>query len=248
MWRSFNPSRRIGVPRQPDRIPFVSKAKIEPAKKIEGVVELPGDKSISHRYAILCALADGPSEIRNYSSAADCKSTLDCLRRLSVEFEARDRTIRIKGKGLRGLASPRRSLDAGNSGTTMRLLTGVLAGQSFSSTITGDGSLRRRPMRRILDPLTAMGAKISAHEAGLAPLEIQGAPLHSIDYTLPVASAQVKSAILLAGLYADGETSVHESVATRDHLELALREFGARVFAAKGVVRIQAALASRAEA
>ena len=230
---------RIGVCRQPVRIPCVSKAKIEPAKRIDGVVELPGDKSISHRYAILSAIAEGVSEIRNYSSAADCKSTLDCLRRLGIEIESQDRTIRIPGKGLRGLKAPRRSLDARNSGTTMRLLTGVLAGQSFSSMITGDSSLRRRPMRRILDPLSAMGAKISARDGGLAPLEIQGTPLHSIDYTLPVASAQVKSAILLAGLYADGETSIHESVATRDHLELALREFGARVVAAKGIIRIE---------
>ncbi len=206
---------------------------------IEGVVELPGDKSISHRYAILSALAEGASEICNYSFAADCKSTLDCLRRLGIEIESHDRAIRISGKGLRGLKAPRRTLDAGNSGTTMRLLTGVLAGQSFSSTITGDASLRRRPMRRVLDPLAAMGAQISARDGGLAPLDIHGALLHSIDYTLPVASAQVKSAILLAGLYAEGETSVHESVATRDHLELALREFGARVLSGKGVVRIQ---------
>jgi 3-phosphoshikimate 1-carboxyvinyltransferase len=126
----------------------VSKAKIEPAKRIDGVVELPGDKSISHRYAILSAIAEGVSEIRNYSSAADCKSTLDCLRRLGIEIESQDRTIRIPGKGLRGLKAPRRSLDARNSGTTMRLLTGVLAGQSFSSMITGDSSLRRRPDSR----------------------------------------------------------------------------------------------------
>jgi 3-phosphoshikimate 1-carboxyvinyltransferase len=217
----------------------MSKTKIAPAKRIEGVVELPGDKSISHRYAIISALAEGASEIRNYSSAADCKSTLDCLRRLGVEIESHDRTIRVKGKGLRGMKAPGRTLDAGNSGTTMRLLIGVLAGQSFSSAITGDGSLRRRPMRRVLDPLAAMGAEISARDGGLAPLAIHGTPLHSIDYTPPVASAQVKSAILLAGLYAEGQTSVHESVATRDHLEIALREFGARVSSGKGVVRIQ---------
>jgi len=217
----------------------VSKARIEPALTIEGIVDLPGDKSISHRYAVLSSLAEGNSEIRNYSAAADCQSTLECLRRLGVEIESAKHAIRISGKGLRGLAAPRRTLDAGNSGTTMRLLAGVLAGQDFSSTITGDASLRRRPMKRILDPLAAMGARITARDGGLAPLEIRGTRLHSIDYTLPVASAQVKSAILLAGLFAEGDTSVREPVATRDHLEIALREFGARVVSIKGEIRIQ---------
>jgi 3-phosphoshikimate 1-carboxyvinyltransferase len=217
----------------------VSKTKIAPGRAIEGVVELPGDKSISHRYAILAALAEGASEIGNYSAAADCKSTLDCLARLGAEIAAEGRTVRISGKGLRGLKAPRRTLDADNSGTTMRLLSGVLAGQTFTSTITGDASLRRRPMRRIIEPLAAMGAQISSRDGGLAPLEIRGTSLHSIDYELPVPSAQVKSAILLAGLFAEGETSVRESVATRDHLELALREFGAQVSAGNGVVRVQ---------
>ncbi len=216
----------------------MSKKKVSPGKKIEGVVELPGDKSISHRYAILGALAEGPTEISNYASAADCRSTLECLGRLGVAIKSKERFARIEGAGLSGLASPRRALDAGNSGTTIRLLTGVLAGQSFNSTITGDKSLRRRPMRRILDPLSAMGAEIAAQDGGLAPLEIHGRALHGVEYKLPVASAQVKSAILLAGLFADGETSVCEPVCTRDHLEIALREFGAAVQAAKGVVRV----------
>jgi 3-phosphoshikimate 1-carboxyvinyltransferase len=217
----------------------VSKAKITPARAITGVVELPGDKSISHRYAILAALAHGKSEIRNYSAAADCKSTLKCLERLGPEIEFSDRTVRISGCGLHGLKAPRRTLDAGNSGTTMRLLTGVLAGQDFASTISGDASLRRRPMRRIIEPLGAMGAKITSSDGGRAPLEIRGTRLHSIDYRLPIPSAQVKSAILLAGLFAEGETSVREPIATRDHLELALREFGARVTASKEAIRIQ---------
>ncbi len=217
----------------------MSKAKITPARAITGVVELPGDKSISHRYAILAALAHGKSEIRNYSAAADCKSTLKCLERLGPEIEFSDRTVRISGRGLHGLKAPRRTLDAGNSGTTMRLLTGVLAGQDFASTISGDASLRRRPMRRIIEPLGAMGAKITSSDGGRAPLEIRGTRLHSIDYRLPIPSAQVKSAILLAGLFAEGETSVREPIATRDHLELALREFGARVTASKEAIRVQ---------
>jgi 3-phosphoshikimate 1-carboxyvinyltransferase len=217
----------------------VSKATIEPALTIEGIVDLPGDKSISHRYAILSALAEGTSRIRNFSSAVDCRSTLECLRRLGVEIESVEREVRVSGKGLRGLTASRRKLDAGNSGTTMRLLTGVLAGQDFSSTITGDTSLRHRPMKRILDPLAVMGSRITSRDGGLAPLEIQGSHLHGIDYALPVASAQVKSAILLAGLYAEGETSVREPVATRDHLEIALREFGARISSIQGEIRVQ---------
>jgi 3-phosphoshikimate 1-carboxyvinyltransferase len=207
----------------------VGRNKIQPGKKIEGVVELPGDKSISHRYAILAALAEGGSEISNYASAADCRSTLDCLERLGVKVELKDRVARVHGRGLNSLVAPRRTLDAGNSGTTIRLLTGVLAGQSFSSKITGDSSLRKRPMRRILEPLAAMGADIAANDGGTAPLEIQGRTLRGISYVPPIPSAQVKSAVLLAGLFADGETSVEETVATRDHLEIALREFGANV-------------------
>jgi len=201
-------------------------------------VELPGDKSISHRYAILAALAEGGSEISNYASAADCRSTLDCLERLGVKVELKDRVARVHGRGLNGLVAPRRTLDAGNSGTTIRLLTGVLAGQSFSSKITGDSSLRKRPMRRILEPLAAMGANIAAKEGGTAPLEILGRTLRGISYVPPIPSAQVKSAVLLAGLFADGETSVEETVATRDHLEIALREFGANVSKINKVTRI----------
>jgi len=197
------------------------------------MIEVPGDKSISHRYAILAALARGRSEIGRYSAAADCQSTLDCLKRLGVGVEKNggDGAARvvITGAGIEGLRQSRRSLDAGNSGTTMRLLAGVLAGQLFDSTLTGDSSLRKRPMRRVIEPLARMGAHIEAREGNFAPLEIRGTALQPIEYKLPVASAQVKSAVLLAGLLAEGQTSVEERVPTRDHTEVALREFGADV-------------------
>ena len=216
----------------------MSGRKIVGGGHVSGVVELPGDKSISHRYAILAALAEGCSEILNYATAADCRSTLDCLRNLGVAMEVSRERVLIVGKGLDGLKSPRRALDAGNSGSTMRMLAGVLAGQPFTSTITGDGSLRKRPMRRVSDPLRQMGAEIRGRDGDLAPLEIHGGNLRAIDYTLPVPSAQVKSAILLAGLYADGVTTVRERVRTRDHTELALREFGATLDTAKESIRI----------
>jgi len=217
----------------------VSRKTISPGGHVTGVVELPGDKSISHRYAILAALAEGRSEIFNYATAADCRSTLECLRRLGAEIEATPERVRITGKGLHGLKAPKRALDAENSGSTMRMLSGVLAGQKFTSTITGDSSLRKRPMRRVAEPLRKMGAEIRGSDGDLAPLEIRGGNLRAIDYALPVPSAQVKSAILLAGLYADGVTAVREPVRTRDHTELALREFGATVVTAKDSIRIQ---------
>ena len=215
------------------RIPVVAKETIEAARSISGTVELPGDKSISHRYAILAALAQGRSKITHYSAAVDCQTTLDCIERLGVGVERTGRNgdseIAISGSGLDGLHSSRRSLDAGNSGTTMRLLTGVLAGQHFDSTLTGDSSLKRRPMRRVIEPLEHMGAQIRARDANFAPLEIRGTDLHPITYRLPVASAQVKSAVLLAGLFAAGATAVEEPVGTRDHTEVALQEFGADI-------------------
>ena len=198
------------------------------------MVELPGDKSISHRYAILAALAEGKTEIANYASAADCRSTLACLRRLGVELEVRDRTVQVSGAGLNGLKQARKPLDAENSGSTMRMLAGVLAGQPFTSTLTGDDSLRRRPMRRVIEPLRQMGAQIQGRDGDRAPIEIRGGRLRAIDYTPPIPSAQVKSAVLLAGLYADGVTTVRESVCTRDHTEVALREFGAKLEGSRG--------------
>ena len=211
----------------------MAKKTVTPARTLSGAVELPGDKSISHRYAILASLARGRSEIENYSPAADCGSTLECVARLGAEVErlagnGRPR-VAVTGAGLEGWRHPRRTLDAGNSGTTLRLLAGLLAGQGFDSTITGDASLRRRPMRRVIEPLALMGARIEAREGNFPPLEIHGTALRPIEYVLPVASAQVKSAVLLAGLLAEGKTSVEERVRTRDHTELALAEFGATV-------------------
>jgi 3-phosphoshikimate 1-carboxyvinyltransferase len=216
----------------------VAKQTISPARAISGALSVPGDKSISHRYAILAALAKGRSEIHNFSPAADCGSTLECLRRLGIFVDVEKDRVSIHGNGLRGLKAPKKKLDAENSGTTMRLLAGVLAGQSFSSTLTGDASLRRRPMRRVIEPLAQMGAQIRAHGAEFAPLEISGAALHAIDYSLPVPSAQVKSAILLAALFASGATSVTEPVRTRDHTELALAGFGVDVRISGATVRV----------
>jgi len=207
----------------------MSKRTIHPARSLNGGLEPPGDKSISHRYAMLAALADGPSELRHFSSAADCRSTLGCLRALGVEVKTEKDRVGILGRGPGGLRSSRRALDAENSGTTMRLLAGILAGQPFFSRITGDASLRRRPMRRVVEPLRRMGAQISARDEEFAPLEIRGGKLQPIDYSMPAPSAQVKSAVLLAGLFADGVTSVVEPVRTRDHTEIALAEFGAKV-------------------
>ena len=203
--------------------------RIRRARQVAGTVQLPGDKSISHRYALLAAIAEGPSEILQFASSRDCHSTLDCLRGLGVPVRERDATVAIDGVGLHGLRPPARALDAGNSGTTLRLLAGILAGHSFRATLGGDGSLSRRPMNRVIEPLTRMGARVSARPGGLPPLEIEGGPLRAIRYELPVASAQVKSCVLLAGLYADAPTAVGERIPTRDHTEIALAQFGALV-------------------
>jgi 3-phosphoshikimate 1-carboxyvinyltransferase len=208
---------------------------VHPASSVRGRVRPPGDKSISHRYALLASIAEGPSRIRGYSTGGDCQSTLRCLRGLGVRVrqvgqDTRDGLdIEIEGRGLRGLQPPPGFLDAGNSGSTIRMLSGILAAQPFATSITGDDSLRRRPMRRIIVPLERMGARISSAE-GHPPLTIEGtAKLTAIDYQPDVPSAQVKSAVLLAGLHADGATRVHEPVRTRDHTERALRLFGAAV-------------------
>lgn len=216
----------------------MKKRTIQPATQLSGGVEPPGDKSISHRYAMIAALAEGPSEIRHFAAAADCHSTLDCMKALGAEVKIEKDTVRIAGHGLRGLKGSRRALDAGNSGTTMRLLAGILAGQEFSSQLTGDSSLQKRPMKRVVGPLRQMGAEIRAREDNFAPLEIRGGHLHAIDFAMPMASAQVKSAVLLAGLFADGETKVTEPARTRDHTELALEEFGAQIEKAGKTIRI----------
>lgn len=207
----------------------MKKETIQPAKYLNGAVELPGDKSISHRYAMLAALAEGTSELRHFSAAADCQSTLDCMRALGAEVRVEKDAVRITGRGARGLKGSWRALDARNSGTTMRLLAGILAGQNFSSKLTGDESLQKRPMKRVIAPLREMGAEIRGRDDNFAPLDIRGVKLKAIDYKMPMASAQVKSSVLLAGLFADGVTSVTEPARTRDHTELALEEFGVSV-------------------
>jgi 3-phosphoshikimate 1-carboxyvinyltransferase len=219
----------------------VKKQTIQPAKHITGGVEPPGDKSISHRYAMLAALAEGTSELRHFAAAVDCHSTLDCMAALGAEVKVNKDTVRVKGCGPSGLKSSRRALDAGNSGTTMRLLTGILAGQQFTTKLTGDESLQKRPMGRVVSPLRQMGADIRARQDNFAPLEIRGCHLRRIDYKTPVASAQVKSAVLLAGLFADGVTSVTEPARTRDHTELALEEFGASLEKLGNSIRVQGA-------
>jgi 3-phosphoshikimate 1-carboxyvinyltransferase len=201
---------------------------VRPARNIAGALRLPGDKSISHRYAMLAAIAEGTTRLENFSTGADCASTLGCLRALGVELERNENAVLIHGCGPK-LQPPRMPLDCGNSGSTMRMLSGILAGQEFTSELVGDESLSRRPMGRIIAPLDAMGAKIAAGDGGRPPLRIAGTPLKAIDYKMPVASAQVKSALLFAGLFAEGETRVEEPVRTRDHGELALRAFGAEV-------------------
>src|SRR5436190_3176387 len=213
--------------------------RISPARRVSGTLRLPGDKSISHRYGMLAAIADGSTRIHNYSDGADCQSTLRAMVALGAVVGRRDGELVIKGSGLDGLKAPAADLDAGNSGSTIRMLSGILAAQRFSSRIYGDDSLSRRPMERIMRPLTEMGAKIEARDGRFPPLTITGAKLRPIEYTLPVPSAQVKSAILLAGLYAEGATVVHEPIRSRDHTEIALREFGADVTVASRTITLQ---------
>ncbi len=203
--------------------------RISPAKVIAGSLSLPGDKSISHRYALIGAIAEGDTSIANYSTGADCHSTLGCVRALGIEVEGAGTEFVIHGKGLDGLRPPAGDLDAGNSGSTIRMLSGILAGQPFASRIFGDESLSRRPMQRVMKPLAQMGARIEARDGQFPPLRIAGGSLRAIDYTLPVPSAQVKTCVLLAGLYADGTTTVTEPIRSRDHTEIALREFGADI-------------------
>ncbi len=211
---------------------------ISPARALGGSLQLPGDKSISHRYAILASLAEGTTTIRNYSTGADCRSTLRCVKGLGVPVRGESDEVVIEGQGLRGLKPPGKELDAGNSGSTIRMLSGVLAAQPFTSRIGGDDSLSRRPMLRIIRPLSEMGATIGAKDDQFPPLEISGGPLRPIEYRLPVASAQVKSCVLFAGLFAEGRTTVIEPLRTRDHTEIALREFGAEIESAGGRISV----------
>lgn len=204
---------------------------VQPGGSLRGRIRVPGDKSISHRSVIFGALANGTTEVHGFLNGADCLATIDAFRAMGVKVEHPEPTVlRIHGVGLHGLKAPAKVLDVGNSGTSMRLMAGLLAGQGFASTLCGDASLTRRPMKRIVDPLKQMGARLETSTAGTAPLHIHPATaLHGIDYAMPVSSAQVKSCLLLAGLYADGTTTVHDPGASRDHTERMLRAFGATV-------------------
>lgn len=199
-----------------------------PGGPLIGTLRVPGDKSISHRSIMLGAIADGITQVTGFLEGEDALATMNAFRSMGVVIEGPDQgRVTVHGVGKQGLKAPQQNIDCGNSGTTMRLLSGLLAGQNFAVTLTGDDSLRRRPMARVTKPLTAMGAQIHAQEGGLPPLHISATqPLQGIDYTLPVASAQVKSAVLLAGLYALGKTSVTEPEPTRDHTERMLAAFG----------------------
>ena len=218
-------------------MPRIEAVKISKVKNVRGRITLPGDKSISHRAAMFAAIAEGTSRITNFASSADCASTVACMEALGVRFEKNGSELTVHGVGKTGLKEPSAPLDCGNSGTTMRLISGILAGQPFTSTLIGDESLSRRPMKRIIGPLTDMGAVLESVD-GHAPLTINGTnPLRPLDFKLPVASAQLKSCVLLAGLNADGETTVIESVPSRDHTERMLRGFGVSVRETKADVR-----------
>ncbi len=203
--------------------------KVSPLAPFSASIRLPGDKSISHRYGMLTALTDGPCTIHNYSTGADCHTTLNAMRSLGASVKVDGTTVTVGGVGLRGLRAPASPIDAGNSGTTIRLMSGILAGQTFDTEMFGDESLSRRPMDRVMGPLRLMGAEIDGRDGRFPPLRIHGKPLTAIHYVPPMASAQVKSCVLLAGLFTEGETSVEEKIRTRDHTELAFREFGADI-------------------
>lgn len=204
--------------------------KLRKLKGLNGTIAIPGDKSISHRAVMFGSLAKGTTHITNFLSGADCLATIDCFRAMGVEIKQNGTEVTVHGNGLHGLKKPERQLDVGNSGTTTRLISGILSGQDFDVTLSGDESLNKRPMGRIMKPLSMMGADIqSVNDDGCAPLKINGKPLKAVHYDSPVASAQVKSAVLLAGLYADGKTSVTEPALSRNHTELMLQSFGVQV-------------------
>lgn len=203
--------------------------KLNASAGLHGTVTVPGDKSISHRAVMFGALADGDTHISGFLTGEDCLSTIDCFRKMGVKIELAEHNVVVHGVGLRGLKEPEGSLYTGNSGTTTRLISGILSGQPFPVTLTGDASIEKRPMGRIIRPLREMGADIDGREGKFCPLSIRPAALHGITYKMPVASAQLKSALLLAGLYADGPTTVIEPAPSRDHTERMLRALGARV-------------------
>lgn len=210
------------------------------AKSVAGTIKVPGDKSISHRALMIGALAEGVTSIHGFLKAADCLSTLSCLKKLGVNIKIISKgVVEVDGVGLLGFKQPSDILDVGNSGTTLRILPGVLAAQNFNSSITGDESIRKRPIDRIIRPLRQMGADITAIDDLYAPIEIHGRPLHGISYVTPVPSAQIKSAVLLAGLLAEGTTTVEEKAISRDHSERMLQYLGAEIVAKDKAVTIR---------
>jgi 3-phosphoshikimate 1-carboxyvinyltransferase len=220
---------------------------VSPVNRLRGELRIPGDKSISHRAAMLSSLAQGESVLENFSSAQDCAATLECFKALGVSVVRNGSSVVIQASGASGLKEPEHVLDAQNSGTTMRLLAGILAGQPFASVITGDESLRSRPMLRVAAPLRLMGAKVELESNGCAPLSINGRhPLQPLHYRLPIASAQIKSAVLLAGLFAEGTTTVEEPAQTRDHTERMLQEFGVPIEQNENTVSLQGGATLRA--
>lgn len=202
---------------------------IQPISKLHGAIDIPADKSISHRSVMFGSLAKGTTHIKNFLMGEDCLSTIDCFRKLGVQIEINGDEVTVHGKGLHGLTAPDEMLYCGNSGTTVRLISGILAGQAFETTLTGDASIQKRPMKRVMTPLRSMGAIIEGKEDNFCPLHIKPHALTGTTYHSPVASAQVKSSILLAGLYADGPTSVIEPFISRDHTERMLTAFGAQI-------------------
>lgn len=224
---------------------------IKGCRSLRGQITVPGDKSISHRAVMLGAIAEGVTEIEGFLMAGDCLSTIDCFRKLGIDIQimgeddghdslnSQEVHVKVSGKGLHGLKKPDGPLYVGNSGTTIRLLSGILAGQAFEAEITGDESIRRRPMKRIIEPLRLMGADIKGTPGdGRAPLKIKGGRLKAIEYKLPVASAQVKSCLLLAGLYADGTTSIKEPAKSRDHMEIMMEAFGVDISRENNIIRL----------
>lgn len=221
---------------------------MQPANALKGELTVPGDKSISHRSIMLGAIANGVTTVRGFLRGEDNMSTMHAFRSMGVKIDDDGETIAIHGRGLHGLLEPGDVLDCGNSGTTIRLITGLLSGQSFFSVVTGDQYLRKRPMKRVVEPLTRMGAKILGRNQGsLAPLAISGGKLHGIEYNSPVSSAQIKSSIMLAGLYADGETTVSEPSLSRDHSERMFRLFGAALDCFDNVVTVRGGLELNAQ-
>ena len=209
---------------------------IKPMKKLNGQIKIPGDKSISHRAVMFGSLAKGDTKISGFLTGDDCMSTISCFRKLGIDIDFDGENVTVHGKGLHGLTAPTETLDVGNSGTTIRLISGILSAQNFDTKLNGDASIQKRPMRRVINPLTEMGANIESTNDGFAPLTIHGSKLHSIEYTMPMASAQVKSSILLASLFADGTTIINEPVASRNHTEIILNYFGANIKNENGVI------------